>query len=466
MSNESRNQNILREISFFSIMRDVLTRLYLILLAAAIGYMGAQIAVEQFYVPEYTSSVTLVISAKDSSNTAYANLARNQQIAEVFIEVIGSQMLADKITEELGVTKMPGRISATRLENTNLLRIDAVARTPERAFRLIHAVIATHGKVSDYVFSNAVVDVMNDPKMPTSPSNPKSLVQTQQIASISCAAGMLTLLVVLSIMRDTVKSPLGLNSHVDAKIISTIRYERKYRTLKSWFKRRKVPILITNPMISRAYVEEIQKLYMQIEHISREKGYKVFMITSTCENEGKSTIAANLAIAGANAGKNILLLDGDFRNPSIYKILEIERNDKNGIEKCLSRISPLENCVEYQKRLGIWTLLPERSHRNSAELVSTRRMKEIVSECRSNHDIILVDTPPSSVLTDAEVMSAFCDCVLLVVRHDFAYVCDINDTIDRLNNCAMLGCVLNNYRQFESIYERSPYGGYAEDRKG
>lgn len=441
-----QGQNLLQEISLYSVFKDILTRCYLLLIAAAIGFMGAEIGVEQFYVPQYTSSVVLVVSARDSSNTAYANLARNQQIADVFIEVLQSRMLAEKVAENMGVDSMPGMVSAARLENTNLLKVDAISSSPERAFRLIHGVIDSHASVSDYVFANAVIDVMTEPEMPTGPSNPNNLSMYQTRAAIGCSVGMLIIIIALSILRDTVKNSTSLNTRVDAKNISTIRYEHKYRTLKSRMKRLKVAILITNPMVSRGYVEELRKLYMQLEHVSREKGYKVFMITSTCENEGKSTIAANLAISAASAGKKVLLIDGDFRKPSIHKIFNIELEKEKGVEKCLSRERNLDECLEYLDRYGIWTLLPNRSHSNSAELVSTRRMKEIVMECREQFDLILVDTPPSSILTDAEVMTAFSDCSLLVVRHDFAYVCDINDTIDKLKRCPMLGCVLNNYR--------------------
>ncbi|MDO4544159.1 MAG: CpsD/CapB family tyrosine-protein kinase [Clostridia bacterium] len=450
--------NLTSEISLFSIIRDIITRWYLLLLAAAMGFMATEIVIDQTYEAEYTSSIVLVVSAKDSSNTAYSNLSLNREIASVFIKVLESDELADRINEYLGVSTLPGSITATQLGETNLLQIDAVSTSPERAFQLIKAVIEVHGQVSDYVFSNAVLDIMTDPVMATSPSNPKQTERYQKIAAIVCSLAMLALIVFLSIMRDTVKSPTYLTNHVDAKHLATLRHERKYRTVKSRIKRRKAPILITNPIISRGHVEEIQKLYMQLEHLSREKGYKVFMITSTCENEGKSTIAANLAIAGASSGRKVLLMDGDFRKPSVYKLLDIEKGSYKGSESYLSHRDELSECIQYVDRFGISVLMPERSHKNSAELVSTRRMSEMIRECREEFDVILLDTPPASVLTDAEIMAPYCDAVMPIVRFDFAYVCDINDTIDHMKNTKVIGCVLNNYRHFGRIAEDRYYG--------
>ena len=107
----------------------------------------------------------------------------------------------------------------------------------------------------------------------------------------------------------------------------------KNRTLKSKLKAVTKALLITNPTISFGYLEAFQKLSFRIHSEMKSKNQKVLLVTSIGENEGKSTVASNIALALAQNGSNVVLADLDLRRPAIYKIFDIKADDKDGFWK-------------------------------------------------------------------------------------------------------------------------------------
>ena len=206
--------------------------------------------------------------------------------------------------------------------------------------------------------------------------------------------------------------------------------------------------LITNPLIKKNFIEDNLSFRSALEYHARKRGQKVIMVTSVGENEGKSTIAANLALALAENDRQVVLLDCDFRKPAIHKIMETPVQK----EACLSSYlvhgaqDPSAFLVDNKKhhiKLG----LSENIGKNITKLLNNGRLPALLEQLRSQADFVILDTPPMLAAADVEIIAAMVDSAVLVVRADFMPTSSINEGLDRLRKSApdLCGFVLNDF---------------------
>ena len=426
------------------ILRDVLKRWYLIVVAALLAGMIAYTASDLLYVPVYSTTTTFVVSVQGSSTTVYQNLSATSNLATVFSEVLNSSLLRSAILEELGMTSFDGTISASAVEETNLLTMKVTASDPRTAFLVTQAVIENHQIVSYQVLGDTILEVLQAPKVPVSPVNQKASLSYMKKASVLAAAAVFLLLAFLSYKRDVIRSKQEAEKKLDCRILGEIGHERKYKTLWAAMKRRKTSILITNPTSSFLFVETIRKLRRRVEKQMPADG-RVLMVTSVIENEGKSTVAVNLALAFAQKDKRVLLLDCDLRKPACHKILEYPWEGAGTIDVANGSAS-LENTVVQMKNTNLFLLLQRRSTRNSTDISGSDGMAALIQKAKERFDFVVIDTPPMSVAPDVECIMELADASLLVVQQNMVQADVINHAITALQGAQskLLGCVVNN----------------------
>lgn len=426
------------------ILRDVLRRWYLIVIAAILAGMIGYVVSEMVYEPTYSTTTTFVVSKQGNSSTVFQNLSATTNLANVFSEILNSSLLRKTILEELGMTSFDGTITASAIAETNLLTMRITASDPRTAFLVTQAVIENHQVVSYQVLGDTILEVLQDPKVPMAPSNPSVPFSVMKKAAFAAAAGVFLLLAVLSYCRDAVRSKREAEKKLDCKVLGEIGHEKKYKTLSAALKRRKTSILITNPSSSFLYVESMRKLRRRVEQQMPKDG-RVLMVTSMMENEGKSTISVNLALAMAQKDKRVLLIDCDLRKPACYKILR-QRSESIGTSDVAAGIASLEDAVVQMKNTGLHVLLQRKSVRNSTEISGSDGMAALIQSAKACFDLVILDTPPMSVAPDVECMMEFADASLLVVQQNAALASAINHTVTVLQGAQskLLGCVINN----------------------
>ena len=224
-------------------------------------------------------------------------------------------------------------------------------------------------------------------------------------------------------------------------------------------------ISIRNPKspISESY----RGIRTSIEFSNLDKEMKIINVTSSMQNEGKSTVIANLAVSFANLEKKVLLLEGDLRNPSVHRMFNI--SNINGLTDILLNNKNFAECVHCTEVKNLHILTCGAVPPNPSEILSSKKMKDFINELREYYDYIFIDTPPIGIVTDAGIVSTYSDgCVFVVGSKQ----CDIEMAKiakKRLEDVGanIIGAVLNKFEAEGSGYNYyNYYYQHESGRKG
>ncbi len=453
----------LANLEWHSILRDIRRYAWMIVMAMVTAAMGAYVALHLIIQPTFTSSATIVVTAKTNSDSAYSDLRMSSAMTSVFTQVLGSDLLQEKVAEDMGVLEFPGKLKVEVIPETNLLEISTTAHSPQGAFDLMQSVIKVYPTISDYIYSNAMLDVISHPTMPEEATN---FIEDSIVVELSILGGLLLmtmLIALMSFLKDTVKTETAFHNKVDAKLMAVIHHENKYVSVRSFLgKKNKSSILLNNPLVSFSFVETFHKICTKIEYASVNQGCRSILVTGVTENEGKSTVASNIALSLAQKGFAVALIDADFRKPAQFKIFEKEVPPDQEIGICLlGGCRDVRRIAYYDEKTGIYMIFGTKKYSNSAEMSASESMAKLLEQCKEFADFIILDTPPMMLVADTEGLNDLVDASILVVRQDVPYTSDINDAVDvlRQSKGTFLGCIFNDV-PVTSVMPVTSYGHY------
>lgn len=221
------------------------------------------------------------------------------------------------------------------------------------------------------------------------------------------------------------------------------------------------PLLVNSAPF--AYAEAYKTLRTNLSFASISKQYKKLIITSAIPNEGKSTVAINLAHTLAESDAKVLLIDCDLRNPTLRRLLRVRPELNGGLTALLTGAASLEECIFNYPKMKCDVLLAGTKPPNPVELLSSHQMKDLMDSLSEKYDYIICDTPPVSIVTDAAALSQFCDGVILVVRQNVStrnQVWAAKRNLDTIQ-ANVIGTILSCYNMADDTQVVKPYyGGY------
>ena len=438
----------LDEINFRIIIKDLLWHFPYIILAVLIAIMGVRTYKNIVYTPEYTASATMAVMAKGNADaSAYSSLTTANSMAEVFTEVFQSEIMKEKVDKDLGKSLDGVKISSSLIPETNLLVLNVTANDPKTSYMVILSIIENYKYVSDYLFSNAVLEVIMDPVVPMAPSNSFSTKKLDFVSVFAMLALVCGSIVLLSIFRKTIKTTKAGKRNLEGKHLGTIPFEVKNRTFKAKVNKTNKALVIGSNVLNFRYEESFQNIAGRVEHTMEKENKKVLIITSVAENEGKSTIAVNLATALARRNKKVLLIDLDFIKPALHKIIEKRNELDNSFAESLKSRDRIENFIKYDKKQNIYVMLNNKRIKKNDNINFEKRIQARINEASEEFDFVIIDSAPISVGTDTEYIKDFADCSLVVVRQDIVDIPDINDAIEMLKEgkSEFIGYILNSF---------------------
>lgn len=446
-----------------SIFKDLIVNCWTIVLCAIIGFLGVYVAQQTFYTPVFTSQAILSVSTRAGNSSVFTNLSQSQEMAEVITKVLVQPTLTEKACEKAG-RKLEGEVEASVIKGTNFIRVSVTADDPESAFYLLKNIIEVYPDISDQMFANAALKVLNRPTFPNSSSRRISNSWRYKAAFIMAFLAFAAI-VVLSMLRDTVKDKKCFLKKVDSELLGTIPHENKFAGFKDFFKKSKRGLLIDDRLtISLVFSECYQQVANRLRHMRSQNGDKVFVISSLSENEGKSTVVSNLAVSLAHNGYRVLLLDLDLKKPALHKMFNKRSDDNVEIAKLISGEIPKEEYhLRHYKKTHISLALNTHAHPDYQKYLESNNIKEILDYYREKFDFILIDTAP--LVFDAAVTSILpiVDGTILVVRTDSNECAAVNEGIRTIKNTGgkLAGCILNDvYKEF------SLFGQFGQDERG
>ena len=188
--------------------------------------------------------------------------------------------------------------------------------------------------------------------------------------------------------------------------------------------------------------EAYRSLRTNIQYSSFDNKYQTLVVTSANPDEGKTTVAGNLALALAQGESKVLLVDCDMRRPSIHKTFKI--SNTYGISDLLVGNKKLESVAnKYNDNLSI--VPAGKIPPNPAEMLASKAMTAFLEEMKNYFDYIVLDTPPLQAVTDAQVLSTKVDGSLIVVRAGVTKKDAVHNAVSIINkvNGNIIGTVLN-----------------------
>lgn len=198
-----------------------------------------------------------------------------------------------------------------------------------------------------------------------------------------------------------------------------------------------------------------------------ENHYKVLMVSSLKENDGKSTAAANLVLNLVQRGKKVVLVDCDMRRSAVCKIFDIDMKDQKQLYDYLTEESTLQDVlIEYgQDERKFSCILQKKAVSEPEKWFDSERFEHMLKELSGSFDYVILDTAPIGIVRDAEIIAGYADSVFMVMKQDEVHAASVNDVIDILEDAGsvVVGGVLNMARG-EKIagngYHKYKYGSY------
>ena len=210
-------------------------------------------------------------------------------------------------------------------------------------------------------------------------------------------------------------------------------------------------VTINNP--KSPISEQYRTIRTNIQFSMVDTQLKTLACTSAMPGEGKSTTITNLAIIFAQQGKKVLLVDADLRKPTIHQLTKVK--NQYGLTGLITKGATPDVSILPMPRISNLHILPSGPiPPNPSELLGTKRMEQLISELSLQYDLILFDTPPVLIVTDAQVLGSNCDGVILVVKShqtEKTALLKAKELLDKAN-INLIGTVINGVKPKEVDY--------------
>jgi tyrosine-protein kinase Etk/Wzc len=405
------------------------------------------------------ASLSTLLSQLQGAQTEYEKLKKTVGENNPTLRGLADQItkLRPAINENIKNQRESLQASISSLTSTNSSYKSILSSVPQKEKKLLEISREQISKANQYQFllqsktqaemtlaavesNSRVIDKALASNYPVSP-NRKLIYMMALMLALGLGVGIITI-------KDTFTGKIKYRNEIEKMtsipIIGEIAFDKS-----------KMPLVIEKG--TRSFVaEEFRKLRISLSFLGIDSAHKKLLLTSSISGEGKSFVAANLAVSLSLTGKKVVLVDLDLNNPSLSKILNVDY--ENGATEFLTgekKADEIVNKIEAHENLYFISAgsLPE----NPTELLANGKVKSLITYLENNFDMVIIDTSPAVLVTDAYILSGLCDATLYIIRHDYTPKMlvrriDENNQINTMNNPAIIfngvktrGVFKNNY---------------------
>jgi capsular exopolysaccharide synthesis family protein len=416
-------------------VRAVVHGWWMVVIAVIVG-AGVAILLVATTQPIYAGSVTFFVNTTPVSGVSplqgdqYA-----QQRVATYVRLVSSDRLAELVKEDTGSTKSVGEIANSVTGesplNTVLLTATVTGPSGDEVLTMTESVSTQFVRMIRSIDPTVSLVVTSGPTLQPSPVTPRTKLDIGLgiVAGLVVGAGAA---IARRALDTTVRSAADLRSVTGADVLGVVGRDRRAG---------KEPLLVGSAKRS-ARTEAFRKLRTNLRSRLMPDGTGVIVVTSSVYGEGKSATAANLAIACADDGHSVLLMDADLRRPALARLWGLAPS--LGLTDVLDGTA-VDTCLHRSKVDRLMLLPSGRSPSDPAQAMGSMEMTKLLAGLRDRFDIIVIDAPPLLPVTDAAIATGQADGAVVVVRYGKTRVAEVTSAIDALEaaGAPLLGCVIN-----------------------
>jgi capsular exopolysaccharide synthesis family protein len=369
--------------------------------------------------PKYVASTQLYVSVQSAAGAGSGELVQGtsfaRQAVTSYVDLVNKAIVLDDVIENLSLdltaAQLAPMVAASSPLNTSLVDISVTNSDPVLAAKIANSIGENFSRivVNDLEKPNGA-DAVSPVKIATTqpalvPGKPASPNVPLNIALgllVGLAIGI-GVAVLRSILDTRIHSLHDIELVTDAPMLGGITFDPEAS---------KRPLVVhADPKNPRA--ESFRSLRTNLQFVNVEGGPRSFVVTSSIPGEGKSTTTANLAIALAETGARVALVDGDLRLPRVAEYMGIEGGV--GLTDVLIGRAELADVLQKWGKGKLYVLPSGRVPPNPSELLGSAAMARVLSSLTEQFDVVLIDAAPLLLVTDAAVLSKLCGGALLVV---------------------------------------------------
>jgi capsular exopolysaccharide synthesis family protein len=423
----------------------ILRRNWFVIVAATLAGLlgGGSLAI--ITKPTYTAETQLFVAIQSSGSVQELQQGNTFSQARVqsYVKTVESPVVLQPAIDSLGLAvtseDLAQRVKATTDLNTVLIRISVDDNSPVQAAALAQAIADSLISAVDSLekpraggSSPVSLSIITPAKAPASPSAPNTrlnLVLGLLIGLVLGVAG--------AILRTTldgrIRGEADLRRTTDAPLLGGISFDQDAT--------RKPLLTQAPPQSPRA--ESFRQLRTNLQFANVTGHARSVLLTSSLPGEGKSTTATNLAIALAQAGQQVCLVDADLRRPMIHEYLGLDRNA--GLTTALVGAADVGDLLQPWGEDNLYVLASGQIPPNPSELLGSDGMRQLLVRLEQSFDTVIVDAPPLLPVTDAAVLSQHVGGVVLVIGSQKTNHQDLSKSLASLElvKANVLGVVLN-----------------------
>jgi capsular exopolysaccharide synthesis family protein len=406
--------------------------------------VGIAAGVSYSLTPKYesTSKVIVSVNASNASEasgaafflanrvTSYADLAKSTELAQRVIEVLDLDLSPQDLAEE---------ISTEVIAETSVISITVSDEDPHQAQTIADVVttefltyaeeIETIGSGNE---SQIALHVTDPPEYNGSPVSPKWILNLLAGALIGLLIGI-ALAVSRELLDRTVRTADHIAEATDAPVLASIGFDNDIRSAP----------LLTDMGAFAARTEAFRLLRTNLQFIDIDQRARVLVVTSAVPGEGKTMTSTNLAVALAQTGRTVLIIDADLRRPRVASTLGVD--PAIGLTTALVGKTQIEDAIQVHEPSGLHVLASGAKPPNPTEILQSRVTHDLIRRLRQSYDMIIIDAPPLLPVADASVLSNLADGSILVIRHGQTTRDQVTEAVNRVNQVGgkLYGVVVN-----------------------
>ena len=429
--------------------------------------------------PKYEATATVIVSSDKSNANLPGEVATNKNLIDTYTQVVKSHRVLDKVKNDINIEQpydeMLKMINVSAIKGTEIINITTTDRDAEFATKMTNKIADHFVKEIAKIYNDRNINVLDSAVTPTEPANIKVVRQEIMVFAAGLIVSVSILFLVFYFDRS-VKTSEQVESQLHLPVIGKIhmidaekeRLKRRQRALALKAKKEAKEdesaesaenseneeetseedlsselILKNNP--KSIISEDFRTVRTSLDFSLVGKNNNSLVLTSTAPNEGKSFVSANLAIAFANTGKKVLLVDADMRLGRQHEIFEL--SNQAGLSNLLVETAGdrLRKYVQKTEIENLSVVTRGVTPPNPAELIDSKQMEKFIATVKSKYDYVIIDSAPVYNLADSLIISKKADRTMIVCRANKTNIDHVKDGLKSLQaiDANIAGVILN-----------------------